>query len=210
MKKGLVNHDFFKVWSSDMAYILGFITADGYINESKNTLAIQLSSKDKSLLGYIKKTIKSSNKINVYERNNCKDGIKRTRCCFSITSKSIISDLKALGLQQKKTGFEQWANPPENYICDYIRGYFDGDGSIYKRKAKNGKGFNIEIACANRMFLEKIQETLKCGKIYKKSSIYYYMITNMEGILIFKNFIYNGNYSLSRKFNKIKNLNKDI
>ena len=57
--KHKVNENFFKKWSSNMAYILGYIYADGNLENCDYIRAryIRIASVDKSSIERIKKTI---------------------------------------------------------------------------------------------------------------------------------------------------------
>ena len=48
-----LNEDYFETWSHEMAYILGFISADGSINKQKTSLSIELQMRDKKVLEFI-------------------------------------------------------------------------------------------------------------------------------------------------------------
>jgi hypothetical protein len=48
------NKDYFKHQSHNMAWILGFLAADGTVSSSDNTIKIALSAKDKEILERIK------------------------------------------------------------------------------------------------------------------------------------------------------------
>ena len=66
------NDNFFKKWSSEMAYVLGFFTADGNMTKHKNGgCYIEFTSNDRKLLEIVKKSIASSNKISL---RNCNAG----------------------------------------------------------------------------------------------------------------------------------------
>jgi len=61
-----VNRDFFKNWSPHMAYVLGFLYADGCIidaRKSSRSCYIKFSNNDKELLDQIRWAMKSSHKI---------------------------------------------------------------------------------------------------------------------------------------------------
>jgi hypothetical protein len=55
------NSNFFKQWSGDMAYILGFIVTDGCLIASKTCLNI--TNKNKKILSRIAKSMGSNHKI---------------------------------------------------------------------------------------------------------------------------------------------------
>src|SRR3989338_7724074 len=61
-----VNSHFFKTWTPEMSYILGFIVADGCVSSTKerpNSLTVNITSADKPLLIKIRKAINSEHKI---------------------------------------------------------------------------------------------------------------------------------------------------
>ena len=56
---------------------------------------------------------------------------------LSLRSKIICEDLKKLGCLQKKSKilvFPTESQVPKNLIHHFIRGYFDGDGSVWEGK----------------------------------------------------------------------------
>ena len=87
--KCTVNEDFFKTWSHNMAYILGFITADGCTYE--NRVKITLNSKDKDIL--LKMADILGKNINISSNKNTST--------LAIRSNEIIKDLSELGLDRK-------------------------------------------------------------------------------------------------------------
>ena len=56
-KKYYAVDNFFSKWSSDMAYCLGFIAADGHIWKNRYFITIGISKKDKQILVYIRDCI---------------------------------------------------------------------------------------------------------------------------------------------------------
>ena len=120
------NDEYFKYQNSNMAWLLGFLAADGTVSSSDNTIKIGLSSKDKEILERIKKELKIENKI--VERTT-KDGYDTVDLHW--TSKEHKQDLAIYGITPQKTFT---IKPPKTleskYYIDFIRGYFDGDGSV--------------------------------------------------------------------------------
>ena len=154
-----MNLDFFKTWNKDMAYILGFIMADGcirhkdYCNTEGYSICINLQLKDREILDFIKNTIKVSS--NVYIRKWVgSDGIYREQGQLIITSKEIVKDIMALGVIPRKTGKETFPDMPNIFERDFIRGYFDGDGCIMLSKYKKQVIRMFKLTCANKDFLE--------------------------------------------------------
>lgn len=133
-----------------MAYILGLIASDGNIAKKENSITIQLSIKDKDILEKIKEITKSSRPLDNYITKNNRDTIK-----FSVHSSEWKKDLKVYGIVPAKTFI---LKPPnflqKQYWIDYIRGYFDGDGTIYSTTGCNNR---FEIIGASKDVIEQIR-----------------------------------------------------
>ena len=147
--------DFFKKESSDMAWILGFLASDGTIGKNSNQIKISLSIKDKEILEQIKKVIKLDEPIKEYTTNTGYDA-----CTLQWTCEEHKKDLAQYFIVPAKTFI---LKPPyklsRKYWIDYIRGYFDGDGSVNLIKNGNGRGngnLRWQICGAQREVLEWI------------------------------------------------------
>lgn len=195
------NENYFKTWSHNMAYILGFITADGCLLSNRNTLAFCLHSQDIEILEFIKSEISPNRPIHfkIDKRFNTKFVSLR------IDSKEIISDLKNLGLCERKTGKEVYPDVPTEFKFDYLRGLFDGDGciSIRNNKYKTPLWF---ICSSNKLFLETLQNKIyNIGYLVEKpkQNICYWNITKRSDIQNIREKLYNNSFSLSRKCEKM-------
>jgi hypothetical protein len=161
-----VNENYFKEWSHEMAYILGFIAADGCILNNKNTMRIASQKRDKEILEKIKEELEFEGEI--HERNVTLNGKKYESAILAITSKKIADSLKALGITERKSFSIQMPDSiPEEYIADYIRGYFDGDGSVDVRYPSNSNGvvtkapqIRTRIISGSKLILEQFREFL--------------------------------------------------
>ena len=129
--------------TEEKAYWLGFIYADGCVykrNNHEKLLSIKLCAKDKSHLNKFKIDIKSENPINdgVSNNNNYSDIV--------IVSDKLCNDLISLGCEPKKT-FKLNKLPIINdeLLRHFIRGFFDGDGSICKTKNNYKTRYNFSI-----------------------------------------------------------------
>jgi len=129
-----VNHDFFKVWSEEMTYIFGFWCADGNIHASGKKeynadFAVSFSSRDFEIIEKIKNNMCSTYKIG----KNIKNMNGKELCTYRSTmySKEIYNDIIKLGGCERKSLVLKFpTSVPSKYIQHFIRGYFDGDGSI--------------------------------------------------------------------------------
>lgn len=134
MRNTTINKDYFKVIdSSNKAYFLGFLHADGCISRrqrTKNYEEISLSCtivlKDREILDAFCKEINLSPdrvRVNFNVRPNEQPTVR-----INITAKEFTSTLLDL---KADTLFKRI---PEQFKWDFIRGVFDGDGSIYERR----------------------------------------------------------------------------
>lgn len=122
-----INHYFFDTWSEEMAYILGFIAADGNINKLKYKLGIKLSIKDEQHLIKIRNILAPKQPLRYYINKKNKKYVS-----LEISSKYMCSSLIKLGIVPKKSLILKFPTVPEQFIKDFIRGDFDGDGCISK------------------------------------------------------------------------------
>lgn len=174
-----VNENFFKKWSPEMAYVLGYFTADGcmFINP-RGSHYILFTSTDPELINKTRKLISSNHKIGIQKSKNPNWKDKYT---LQIGSKRIFQDLLKLNLTPNKSKTVRLPKVPKKYFSHFIRGYFDGDGCVFFNKySKSGrKGLNYVIytifTSGNKKFLKNILKFLKeyanvdRGKIYQKS-----------------------------------------
>ncbi|MDD2689857.1 MAG: hypothetical protein PHT41_06895 [Candidatus Omnitrophica bacterium] len=94
MPKPKVNSYFFNNWSPAMAYLLGFIFADGCLVEHKNGYhGLDITSKDVDHLRLIKSRLKAEHKIGKKER-----GYR-----IQIRNRQIYNDLIRFGLTPRKS-----------------------------------------------------------------------------------------------------------
>lgn len=122
-----INYNFFDKWTEQSSYIMGFIVADGYLYldygpKNSTSLQIDIASQDRDILEKITNVMEYKGTI----KNN------RSSSRIFIANRKIIMDLINKGVSPTdKTNTASWPfNIPEEYVRHFIRGYFDGDGSI--------------------------------------------------------------------------------
>lgn len=126
-----VNHNYFSnIATPEQAYWLGFLCADGYVDESRGKITVSLQDNDKDFLEKFCISLGTDKKPKTY-LNTC--GSKKIPCCcLTIFSKQIVSDLVKLGCHQRKSkNLDSPADIIPSYLYKYwILGYLDGDGCI--------------------------------------------------------------------------------
>ncbi len=120
------DEDFFLKWSPEMSYVLGFWFADGYMTSDKS-YRVAFFSKDETHLQNIAKALLYDSPIKRYNRNG-KPGSVYT---LTFRSKKFFNSLQSLGGINRKSFTMQFPQIPKTFLVDFIRGYFDGDGSVH-------------------------------------------------------------------------------
>ncbi|WP_078553488.1 LAGLIDADG family homing endonuclease [Alkalihalobacterium alkalicellulosilyticum] len=185
------NENYFKTWTNNMAYILGFIAADGVITNSLQTVGI--SQKDKTILEEIKKEIGTTIPLN----KNKKTGVY----LLNFHSKIMKYDLINIhGITPNKSNTIKFPYVPNEYLHHFVRGYFDGDGHIYK------SGYMICFVCGSRQFIYCLQEKLKqqgfISNIKDEESFFRLYISGRKTIIRFYYWLYKDKeLFLKRKYN---------
>jgi hypothetical protein len=197
------NHCYFKTWSSDMAYFLGFFCADGHLATSKNTIYIQIHRKDDYILKIFHKFFEYDGPL--YYRPNSNN------VQFNIYSKEITQDLMNFGLTRHKSQELKWIEQiPEEYISHFVRGYFDGDGHVGLAQAHNPNDKKLIIKLVSTLtFIERLKIEFQkhfgseCGSIVDNNTYYELVYTGSNHTKSFLDWIYKDSTEetrLKRKF----------
>ena len=191
------NRKIFKnIDSKEKAYWLGFIVADGYVNEERGFLRIKLGDIDKKHL------IKFINFINgdiTMLKHEYHNTTHNDLWYVSLYGKQISNDLVNLNIHQRKSTKEKVPKINKNYYTDFIRGLIDGDGFIRKDLSGIGLCNSKEILhfCQN-IFLDKLN--VKPNKIFDHCHTYKIEYRNKKSIYkILKTLYYKDCIGLDRK-----------
>lgn len=125
-----INSNYFNVIDTEhKAYWLGFLTADGYLS-NKGTVELSLAEKDGHHVALLKQDLESDHKIN--EKRVQLNGKIFKQHRISFTDQIIASDLRRYGFTAHKTfdAYIPFDYIPKDLLRHYIRGLFDGDGSV--------------------------------------------------------------------------------
>lgn len=166
-----INENFFSEWSPQMAWLLGLLFTDGCIVEEGNGLracpgqSVVLTSMDRDMLENVRTHLKSTRPIR--KKVQSYDKTKHIYS-FDFYRKKMRDDLQKLGLIQRKSLTMKFPNVPEEYMRHFIRGCWDGDGSVYIGKDNR---VNASFVSGSQDFIEKlVYELHKIGICRKKIS----------------------------------------
>lgn len=188
------------------AYFLGFIYADGSICTTKtNTCVFQfeLQEQDKYIIEFLLKELNYPlERLKTYKRNNRNPTSK-----VSIVSKVFTDSLESYGIVPQKSFNSNIPTIPPNLFKHFLRGLFDGDGSIGKHR--------LTLVAANKDFLIKIKESLtaqlklnpKALQIYKTGENTFTLSINrkIERELILDHLYSDAKIALKRKAHYLSN-----
>lgn len=216
------NQDFFeKIDSEIKAYLLGYVLADGCVSiEPKRRngivysynkrLTLVSSINDREVINLFKEYIAKDALIKEY--HNPRGAIVRKRQLqLRFSSVKLINDLIKLNIQPRKTyhiDFKfDFNNIPTELHRHFIRGFFDGDGSMCNSQ--------FSLISTSSDFLDQIKEIIEkivplatnnkyefVGKTVNWYKLYFFIGRNNQKQLLFDYLYKDSNFFLIRKKNK--------
>ena len=198
-------------WSSSLAYCVGLIATDGCLyNDGRH---ISFVSADIQLVKLFKNLMQLSNKIGY--KTNGSSGKKCPHIQFG--NVCFYKWLMSIGLTPRKSLTLGAISIPSKYFVDFVRGCFDGDGTIYSYmdlRWANSHMFYISFASASKIFVEWLQEKLtniisisghiSIAKHKERNKIYQLRFAKKESLVLIKKMFYNKQVPcLERKKQKI-------
>jgi hypothetical protein len=112
----------FQKYTAESCYWGGFLGADGCIDRKRLMCCLQISDIDH--LYKLKNFVGSNHLISANNK-------QYSRCSFSLTSELMLQDLEVnFNITPKKSLNYKMPAVPYVYLKDYVRGYFDGNGTL--------------------------------------------------------------------------------
>lgn len=213
-RKFSFNYNYFdSIDCESKAYFLGLLYADGS-NSKRGYVKIALQEKDCDILRSFSKEIKFTGKLKRIEYND-KNINHQNQYELRLAKRYFSDNLIRLGCYPKKSlilDFPNESQVPNNFIHHFIRGYFDGDGSvgIYSPK-KYPQRKNVYLRITSTLnFCEKLKQIIddksiascivnhKCNDITKTLTI-----GGVKSSKIFIDWLYkDANFYMKRKKEK--------
>ena len=213
-------HDFFdKIDTELKAYLLGYLIADGcitiesrkdrHITSKIRRIQFQPAVDDIQIIELMRDSIAPDNKIIIVK---AKIATKQDTIKFRIACRYMVDKLMSkYKIVPRKTWNHTFTFPkmPKHLKRHFIRGYFDGDGSVGKS--------HFSFIFNSRLFLEEVLKEVNNGCKNLKSYIYeekrqvstyyslHFSVNRYSRVELF-NYLYKDcNYKLDRKYNKFYN-----
>lgn len=203
-----INDAFFSSWTPQMAWVLGLLFTDGDMSIGPNgAYMVGISSVDLDLLERIKEAMESEHKIQLRKQtlggSIYRLGWYRTK---------ISQDLLRLGITPKKSLTIAYPDVPPDCERDFIRGLFDGDGSVFIEPRSPHSPLRVHYVSGSQQFVVRLEDRLHTLGGLRKQTIYsrptqtsYYFKYGHEDSLKFFKLIYGANCNrirLERKYHR--------
>ncbi|WP_338754479.1 LAGLIDADG family homing endonuclease [Bacillus sp. FJAT-52991] len=138
-RKHKVNEDFFKIWTQEMAWVLGLFVTDGTIN--KQIHSISFTQKDEKILRLVATCMEADYVL-------APAAPTRLTPTLIINSKEIKQDLQKLDITPNKSLVVPFPDVPDEFLPSFIRGVIDGDGWV------DHEGYTMNITTGSQLFAE--------------------------------------------------------
>ncbi len=112
-------------WNTELAYVVGVITADGSL--ASDGRHIDITSKDRSLVELCRRCLDTTNKI-TKKRSGFVNEERYYR--IQLGNIKLYKWLLEIGLTPNKSKTLRGLVIPEEYFLEFVREYLDGDGCI--------------------------------------------------------------------------------
>lgn len=214
-RKYFFDFDFFeKIDTESKAYWLGFLYADGCIlpvnKYGEQAFKLALQEKDIDCIEQFKKDLNSTYPIRKDVSKHNKNPNHSVQVLLEHRSQKTVDDLKKLGCIERKSlilTFPSENQVPSYLINHFIRGYFDGDGSISYSKKQNT--YHICFTGTEK-FIKKLSSYFNGGSVIKdkrKENSWYFNLGGNLKIIEAYNFMYNNaTRYMKRKYDKFQEL----
>jgi intein-encoded DNA endonuclease-like protein len=188
----------------DRAYILGIIYSDGCLSYDANSdsYRITVSLKDLDIIKRIHNLMTPRKKI--YERQGCHSIVS--------TNETDIEFLREMGMTERKSTTLKYPDVPDKLESHFVRGFFDGDGSVYKSVTQNRREHYTYVyanfTCGSYDFVIDLRRVLTGAGIYttlqkddrSENGAYQLHVKNKNHVRKFAEYIYqDSSFHMSRK-----------
>jgi len=220
-KPTMHNCDFFDlIDNEEKAYWLGFICADGCMNDKSNTLQIVLQQGDHAHLKKLGNLL--GVRVYKYEHFNSYHNKSFKTSSLRVGNNNIWRDLLSVGVLPRKSKIQSFGTNIMNKIktelrSHFIRGYFDGDGSVCESVANEIKS-NFTVGFSGQRGMMKVikEELMKqLGvsnvDVEKADGCFIVRWSGREQVSIIGKWLYDGaSVFLERKHKRFEAINKGI
>lgn len=215
-RKYQINENYFdKIDTPNKAYILGFLWADGCNFPKKGTISMSLEEQDKDILECIRNEVGSERPLEFIDYSQKHDFgyVYKNQYRLLLFSTHMCKALECIGMVPNKSLIVTFPKISSHLIRHFVRGLFDGDGSVYRRKYKSRNSYQHTLTITSTLML--CEELVSIVKTELDINCHVYDASNHNGITKvfnisgknqikkFMDWIYDGaDLKLQRKYNR--------
>lgn len=214
ISSALADPDFFSddnVSDEFKSYYAGFFYADGCYSISNNCERITLSMNDKDMIHRMALIVSPGRKVYTQKPKSSNHAIG-----YSIINRNpgVVDQFKRWGVSLRKSPS---MTLPVDYQYDmrhFVRGYFDGDGSVYNSSVVKGKTYKgMSFTTGSLAFAEQLAAFMSGFDINfrlnkdSRHNAYYLRLNKQKEIGLMRDFMYDdAKWYLPRKFVKFDDI----
>ena len=178
-----------------MAYVLGYLYADGSVEDASYIRAryLRVTSTDKDRIELIRFLLQSEHTI-VKEKP---PGNRKYRFLLRIGNRKLFDSLLARGLTPRKSLTMTLPDVPDLFFPHFLRGYFDGDGCVFLEEKRQDdrpaaiKRLSIIFTSGSEDFLLALQRRIASfvkirGHLYQATRAKQLHYFTQESLMLFQ------------------------
>lgn len=206
--------------NKEISYLIGLFQTDGSMSEytgNKGNFSIELSSKDEDIIYKIKELIPYNYNIKKRTRKTIVNNreYNNESICLRVYNLEFRTFLNECGIPYGKKS--KIIKPPlqlkDLSIKDYLRGLYDGDGSLgFTKTDLPYMSFTTDSDSISKFIVENIskitKKPLKKLKRNNRDNIYNICITKEDTILFVNELYYDNCLSIKRKYDNAQLIKK--
>lgn len=217
-----LNENYFEtIDTREKAYFLGLLAADGCIHKTipgkRNTrISLSLKVEDKYIIDSLAKAIGFTGNVRIITIRKGQYAGHQYGCLL-FTSDKMAADLSKYSITNSKSSTLIYPTIPEKFDYDFIRGYFDGNGSVFMSNEKHWRSGKVTPVihfrfCGPQKLLETIKDKLGVkGTLTKEKKSFVYGLhckRNVQASIFFDKIYTDTNLYLKRKYDVFKNVQR--
>lgn len=143
-----INESFLEEPSPERSWFLGLFAADGHVDSNNCRFCFR----HREICEKVKEILDTEHVVRELDWRYRDDGIMYE---INITSPCIKNKLREMGFKKKKA--DSIFIPEIEFFDDFVRGFFDGDGSVYLRERGT---IRLEFASVCKSFLVELKDKI--------------------------------------------------
>jgi hypothetical protein len=165
-----VNEEFFSNWSPGMAYVLGLVYTDGSVDpgwkldpqrRSRAKPTLRLTQKEPELLQKALVLMDCNQKLRHTKERHYGSIVAGAIHYFEISNEKMYHDLLTLGVTPNKSLTLSFPEMPDRHLIrHFVRGCWDGDGTVYVPPDGKSAGAYAGIVSGSEQFMIGLVEHL--------------------------------------------------